>query len=61
MTHSLTKSVAAVAVGFALEEKRFTLKDKAVSFFKDALPATIDPKLAAMTIEDLLTGRRGRA
>jgi CubicO group peptidase (beta-lactamase class C family) len=59
MTHSLTKSVAACGVGFALAEKRFGLQDKVVSFFKEELPATIDPKLAAMTVEDLLTMRTG--
>jgi len=59
MTHSLTKSVAACAVGFALDEKRFGLQDKVVSFFKEELPAKVDPKLAAMTVEDLLTMRTG--
>jgi len=59
MTHSLTKSVAACAVGFALAEKRFGLQDKVVSFFKEELPATIEPNLAAMTVEDLLTMRTG--
>ena len=61
MTHSLTKSVAACGVGFALAEKRFGLQDKVVSFFKEELPATIEPNLAAMTVEDLLTMRTGHA
>jgi CubicO group peptidase (beta-lactamase class C family) len=61
MTHSLTKSVSACAVGFALAERRFALQDKVVSFFREELPATIDPKLAAMTVEDLLTMRTGHA
>jgi CubicO group peptidase (beta-lactamase class C family) len=61
MTHSLTKSVTVCGVGFALDEKRFGLQDKVVSFFKAELPSTIDPKLAAMTVEDLLTMRTGHA
>lgn len=59
--HSVTKSVAACGVGLALAEKRFTLQDKAVSFFRSELPDRIDDKLAAMTVEDLLTMRTGHA
>src|SRR5262245_28681141 len=59
MMHSLTKSVAACGVGFAIAEKRFGLQDKVVSFFGDELPATVEPELAAMTVEDLLTMRTG--
>ncbi|APV52477.1 hypothetical protein BWI17_15480 [Betaproteobacteria bacterium GR16-43] len=59
MTHSLTKSVTACGVGLALAEKRFNLQDKVVSFFPEYLPAAVDPNLAAMTIEDLLTMRTG--
>ena len=59
--HSLAKSLTACAVGLALEEERFRLTDKVVSFFPDALPAQVDDKLAAMTVEDLLTMRTGHA
>ncbi|KTS39693.1 hypothetical protein SB2_30880, partial [Methylobacterium radiotolerans] len=55
MMHSLTKSVTVSAVGLAMADKRFGLQDKAVSFFKDKLPPVVDDKLAAMTVEDLLT------
>ncbi|HEY3795159.1 MAG TPA: serine hydrolase [Bradyrhizobium sp.] len=61
MMHSLTKSVTGCAVGLAIAEKRFGLQDKAVSFFKDKLPEKVDDKLAAMTVEDLLTMRTGHA
>jgi CubicO group peptidase (beta-lactamase class C family) len=61
MMHSLTKSVTGCAVGLAIAEKRFGLQDKAISFFKDKLPETVDDKLAAMTVEDLLTMRTGHA
>jgi CubicO group peptidase (beta-lactamase class C family) len=61
MTHSLTKSVTACAVGLALGEGRFKLDDKVVSFFPEHLPATVSPYLAAMTVRDLLTMRTGHA
>lgn len=61
MMHSLTKSVTVCAVGLAMADKRFDLHDKAVSFFKDKLPPAVDDKLAAMTVEDLLTMRTGHA
>ncbi len=59
ITHSVTKSFLACAIGMALEEGRFALSDKVVSFFPMTLAGRIDPKLAAMTIEDLLTMRCG--
>jgi CubicO group peptidase (beta-lactamase class C family) len=59
--HSLAKSFTTCAVGLALEDGKFALGDKVVSFFPDALPATVDAKLAAMTVEDLLTMRTGHA
>ncbi|EJL94305.1 penicillin-binding protein, beta-lactamase class C [Herbaspirillum sp. CF444] len=61
MTHSATKSFAVCGVGLALAEGRFRLRDKVVSFFPEMLPADVDPKLAAMTVEDLLTMRTGHA
>ena len=61
MTHSLTKSVTATAIGMALAEGRFALTDKVVSFFEAELPPVVSENLAAMTIEDLLTMRTGHA
>jgi CubicO group peptidase (beta-lactamase class C family) len=59
--HSATKSFTACAIGMALEEGRFALTDTVVSFFPEFLPATVDDRLAAMTVEDLLTMRTGHA
>ncbi|WP_395444720.1 serine hydrolase domain-containing protein [Caulobacter sp. UC70_42] len=59
--HSVAKSVTACAIGLALEEGRFALNDKVVSFFPQHLPPVVDEKLAAMTVEDLLTMRTGHA
>jgi CubicO group peptidase (beta-lactamase class C family) len=59
MMHSLTKSVTACAVGWALAEGRFSLTDKVVSFFQDELPPDVSGNLADMSVEDLLTMRTG--
>src|SRR3984957_9885763 len=59
--HSVAKSFTAVAIGLALEEGALHLDDKVVSFFPSELPAIVDDKLAAMTVEDLLTMRTGQA
>lgn len=59
MTHSLTKSVTAVAVGLAMDEGRFGLQDKVVSFFPELVPANASANLRAMTVGDLLTMRCG--
>jgi CubicO group peptidase (beta-lactamase class C family) len=59
--HSATKSVLACAIGMALEEGRFGLQDKVVSFFPELMSAGIDANLASMTVENLLTMRAGHA
>ena len=59
MTHSLTKSVMVSGVGIAIDEGRFSLDDKVVSFFPEHLPPDPDPNLLAMTVRDLLTMRTG--
>jgi CubicO group peptidase (beta-lactamase class C family) len=59
--HSVAKSFTACAIALALEEGRFCLDDKVVSFFPEALPEHTSEWLAAMTIEDLLTMRVGHA
>jgi len=61
MTHSLTKSVTACAVGIAIAEGCFALDDKVVSFFPEHLPPVVSANLAAMTVRDLLTMRTGHA
>ena len=59
ITHSLTKSVTATAVGLAIAEGRFGLDDKVVSFFPDFVPADASANMRAMTVRDLLTMRTG--
>jgi CubicO group peptidase (beta-lactamase class C family) len=57
--HSIAKSFTSAAIGLALEEGRLTLDAKVVSFFPEYLPPVVDGKLAAMTVEDLLTMKSG--
>jgi CubicO group peptidase (beta-lactamase class C family) len=59
MLHSATKSFAVSGVGLALDEGRFRLDDKVISFFPDELPAKVSDNLAAMTVRDLLTMQTG--
>lgn len=59
MTHSLTKSVAAAGVGLAIDEGRFGLDDRVVSFFPRHVPADASANLRAMTVRDLLTMEAG--
>jgi len=59
MSHSMTKSVTACAIGMLIDEGRLALGDKVASFFPEA---RIDPASATarMTVEDLLTMRSGQ-
>ena len=61
MMHSVTKSFTSAAIGLALAEGRFRLQDKVVNFFPEHLPPVVSSRLAAMTVEDLLTMRTGQA
>lgn len=53
--NSVSKTLTATAVGFAVTEGLLNLDDKVISFFSDILPDTISDNLAAMSIRDLLT------
>lgn len=61
MMHSATKSFLSAGVGLALDEGRFALQDEVVNFFPEHLPPVVGDKLAAMTVEDLLTQTCGHA
>jgi CubicO group peptidase (beta-lactamase class C family) len=49
------------AIGMAVQEGSFSLQDKVASFFPEHLPPNLDPKVTAMTVEDLLTHTSGHA
>ncbi len=57
--HSLAKSLTSCAIGLAIDEGLLQLRDKVIAFFPERLPDIVDDKLAAMTVEDLLTMRTG--
>ena len=61
LMHSVAKSFTACAIGIALEEGRFSLTDRVIDFFPEYFSRPPEPKLAAMTVEDLLTMRIGHA
>jgi CubicO group peptidase (beta-lactamase class C family) len=61
ISHSVTKSFTACAIGLALAEGRLTLSDTVVSFFPEHVPADVSANLGAMTVENLLTMRTGHA
>ena len=61
MMHSATKSFLSAGIGLAIDEGRFALEDKVISFFPDHLPDDIGANLAAMTVEDLLTQTSGHS
>lgn len=58
LTHSMTKSVTACAIGLLIDEGRLALGDRVASFFPEAGIAP-DTRQARMTVEDLLTMRSG--
>ena len=59
--YSASKSVTALAVGFAVQEGLLSIKEKLTDAFPDDLPETVDDNLAAATVRDLLTMRLGQA
>ena len=61
MLYSLSKSVTATAVGLAVFERRLTVNDRVVDLLPDDVPPDVGPKLAAMTVRDLLTMTTGHA
>jgi CubicO group peptidase (beta-lactamase class C family) len=61
MLHSVTKSVASMGVGLAIEQGHFDLDTPVISFFPDDLPSRISPNLKMMTVRHLLTMTTGHA
>ena len=53
--YSMSKSYASIGVGIAIDEGRFALDDRVISFFPDSLPEKVSEYTAEMTVRDLLT------
>lgn len=56
---SLSKSFTSTAVGMAVNDGKFKLDDKVLSFFPDEAPSEASENLKAMTVKDLLTMTAG--
>jgi hypothetical protein len=58
--YSTSKSFTSTAVGFAVSEGKIKLSDKLISFFPAELPDTVSPKLASLTLKDVITMSDGQ-
>lgn len=52
--YSCSKSFTATAIGFAVQEKKLSVKDKVISFFPNDLPDTVSTWLKNLSVQDLL-------
>ncbi|MES2288107.1 MAG: serine hydrolase [Pseudomonadota bacterium] len=59
ITHSVTKSITACAIGMLIDDGQLSLTDKVCRFFPEVEVAPDSP-IARMTVEDLLTMRSGQ-
>ncbi len=59
LMNSASKTFTATAVGFAVDEKLFSVEDKVISFFPDELPPSVSPYLNELTVKHLLTMTAG--
>lgn len=59
VSHSLCKSVTAMAVGIAVKEKYLSEEDKITDIFMDKLPDTVDERMNKITVKHLLTMSSG--
>lgn len=53
--YSISKTVLALAVGIAVDEGLFSVEDRVIDFFPDALPEYVSDTLSTMTVRHLLT------
>ena len=56
---SVTKSIVAIAAGFAVDEGLISVTDKVTGYFPDIVKTQVDANLSLMTIENLLTMTSG--
>lgn len=53
--YSQTKSYVGIAIGLLLEDGKLSLDDKIADYFPEKIDSELDPNLAALTIEHMLT------
>ncbi len=51
---SMSKSYVSIAVGIAVDEGRFSIDDRVISFFPELVPDWVGEHTARMTVKDLL-------
>jgi CubicO group peptidase (beta-lactamase class C family) len=57
--YSTSKSFTSTAVGFAVAEKKLSVNDTVINFFKEDLPDTVSGFLKELRVKDLLTMSAG--
>ncbi|MDR1410453.1 MAG: beta-lactamase family protein [Oscillospiraceae bacterium] len=58
--YSVSKTITAIAVGFAVEEGFFNVDDKVIDFFPEQRPKRTDPHLENLKVFNLLTMTSGK-
>ena len=56
---SASKTFTSAAIGIAIKDNLLRIDDRLATFFPDLLPEKVSPRLAAITIRDLLTMNSG--
>lgn len=56
---STSKTFTSAAIGIAIKDNLLRIDDRLATFFPDLLPEKVSPRLAAITIRDLLTMNSG--
>lgn len=59
LVYSASKTLTATAIGLAIGEGHFALDDPVAALLPDAVPASIDPVVAAITVHHLLSMSTG--
>ena len=52
--YSVTKSFVALAIGFLVQDKKISLDDKIVDYFKNDVPENVFPNVKTQTVRDML-------
>lgn len=59
ISYSMAKTIVGIAVGFLLLEERITLDTRVFKIFEKKLPLTVNFKMYALTVRNLLTMQSG--
>lgn len=59
ISYSMAKTIVGIAVGFLLREERITLDTRVFKIFEKKLPLTVNFKMYALTVRNLMTMQSG--